>query len=101
MNWEIVGAVAAALTTFGFVPQIVKIYRTRSVEDVSLIMLLQYCIGLFLWMLYGIYLKNDILIISNFVSFSTLVLAVGLYLKYRKNHVQKKCDQAIESNPDQ
>ena len=95
MNWEIVGAFAAALTTFGFVPQIVKIYRTKSVEDVSLIMLVQYCVGLFLWMVYGIYLQNNILIISNFVSFSTLVVAVGLYFKYRKHHYQKKCDQAI------
>lgn len=84
MNWEIIGALAAALTTFGFVPQIVKIYRTKSVEDVSLIMLLQYSTGLFLWMVYGIYLQNYILIISNFVSFSTIVVAVGLYLKYRK-----------------
>jgi MtN3 and saliva related transmembrane protein len=89
MNWEIIGAVAAALTTFGFVPQIVRIHRTRSVEDVSLTMLVQYSIGLFLWMVYGIYLKNYILIISNMVSFSTLVVAVGLYLKYRKNYDQQ------------
>lgn len=91
MNWEIIGAIAATLTTFGFVPQITKIYRTKSVEDVSPIMLIQYCVGLFLWMVYGIYLRNDILIISNFVSFSTLVVAVGLYVKYRKNHSQKRC----------
>ena len=92
MNWEIIGAIAATLTMFGFVPQIIKIYKTRSVEDVSLTMLVQYCIGIFLWMLYGFYLKNNILIISNFVSFTTLVIAVALYLKYRKNHVQKRCN---------
>ena len=92
MNWEIIGVIAATLTMFGFVPQIIKIYKTRSVEDVSLTMLVQYCIGIFLWMLYGFYLKNNILIISNFVSFSTLVIAVALYLKYRKNHVQKRCN---------
>ena len=92
MDWEIIGAFAATLTMFGFVPQIIKIYKTRSVEDVSLTMLVQYCIGIFLWMLYGFYLKNNILIISNFVSFSTLVIAVALYLKYRKNHVQKRCN---------
>ena len=86
MNWEIIGAIAATLTMFGFVPQIVKIYKTRSVEDVSLITLIQFSIGLFLWMLYGFYLKNNILIISNLVSFTTLLVAVGLYLKYRKNH---------------
>lgn len=96
MNWEIVGALAAALTTFGFVPQMVKIYRTRSVEDVSLTMLVQYCIGLFLWMVYGIYLKNDILIISNLVSFSTLALTVGMYLKYRKKHAQKDATRTFQ-----
>jgi MtN3 and saliva related transmembrane protein len=89
MDWGIIGAIAATLTMFGFVPQIAKIYKTRSVEDVSLTMLVQYCIGIFLWMLYGFYLKNNILIISNFVSFSTLVVAVGLYLKYRKNRPEK------------
>jgi MtN3 and saliva related transmembrane protein len=89
MNWEIVGAVAATLTMFGFVPQIMKIYRTKSVDDVSLTMLVQYSVGIFLWMLYGFYLNNNILIVSNFVSFSTLVVAVGMYLKYRKNHVRK------------
>jgi MtN3 and saliva related transmembrane protein len=91
MNWEIIGAVAATLTMFGFVPQIVKIHKTRSVEDVSLTTLVQFSIGIFLWMLYGIYLQNNILIISNFVSFTTLVVAVGLYLKYRKNTL-KKCN---------
>jgi MtN3 and saliva related transmembrane protein len=87
MNWEIIGAIAATLTMFGFVPQIIKIYKTRSVKDVSLTTLIQFSIGLFLWMLYGFYLKNNILIVSNSVSFSTLIVAIGLYLKYRKNHV--------------
>jgi MtN3 and saliva related transmembrane protein len=54
-------------------------------------MLIQYSIGIFLWMVYGIYLQNNILIISNLVSFSTLVLAIGLYLKYRKKPLLKKC----------
>ena len=92
MNWEIIGAIAATLTMFGFVPQIVKIHRTRSVDDVSFTMLMQYSVGIFLWMLYGIYLNNNILIASNFVSFSTLVIAVGLYLKYRRKHIQICCD---------
>jgi MtN3 and saliva related transmembrane protein len=91
MDWEIIGAIAATLTMFGFIPQIAKIYKTRSVEDVSFTMLVQYCIGIFLWMLYGIHLENNILIISNLISFLTLVAAVGLYLKYRNNHDGKRC----------
>ena len=85
MQWELVGSGAAVLTMFGFVPQIVKIYRTESVADVSFLMLLQFFVGIFLWLLYGIHIQDEILIISNAVSFTTLVVAMGLYMKYRKN----------------
>ncbi len=85
MQWEIVGFGAAILTMFGFVPQILKIYRNESVKDVSFFMLLQFLIGIFLWLLYGIHIRDKILIISNSVSFSTLIVAVGLYCNYRKN----------------
>ena len=53
MQWELIGSSAAVLTMFGFVPQILKIYKTQSVADVSLVMLLQFCLGMFLWLLYG------------------------------------------------
>lgn len=84
MQWELVGSAAALLTMFGFVPQILKIYRTESVEDVSLFMLLQFLVGIFLWLLYGIYIQDKILIVSNSVSFVTLIVAMGMYIKYRK-----------------
>jgi len=90
MQWELVGWAAAVLTMFGFVPQILKIYRTRSVEDVSLLMLLQFCLGIFLWLIYGLYIQDSILITSNAISFITLVTAVGLYLKYRNNHINRQ-----------
>jgi MtN3 and saliva related transmembrane protein len=87
MNWELIGSGAALLTMFGFVPQIFKIYRTESVEDVSFTMLFQFTIGIFLWLLYGVHIKDRILIIANMISFTTLVVALGLYLKYRKNNL--------------
>jgi MtN3 and saliva related transmembrane protein len=93
MNWEIVGFAAAALTMFGFVPQILKIHRTKSVEDVSLPMLLQFSLGVFLWMLYGLYLKNMALIVANFISLSSLVIAIGLYFRYRGNVPGRICDE--------
>jgi MtN3 and saliva related transmembrane protein len=83
MQWELIGWGAAILTMFGFVPQILKIYRTRSVADVSLLMLLQFCLGIFLWLLYGLHIQDNILIVSNAISFLTLIVAVGLYMKYR------------------
>ena len=87
MNWELVGSGAALLTMFGFVPQIFKIYRTESVEDVSFTMLFQFTIGIFLWLLYGVHIQDQILIVANAISFTTLVVALGLYLKYRKNNL--------------
>jgi len=89
--WEIVGSVGALLTMFGFVPQILKIERTKASDDVSLPMLLQFTIGVFLWMLYGIHLKNAILIISNLVSLFTLTLAIGLYFRYRSRGQVNRC----------
>jgi len=84
MLWELVGSSAAVLTMFGFVPQILKIYKTKSVADVSLVMLLQFCLGMFLWLLYGLHIHDNILIVANTVSFFSLIVAIGLFLKYRK-----------------
>ncbi|HNX39259.1 MAG TPA: SemiSWEET transporter [Methanothrix sp.] len=83
MLWDLIGSGAAVLTMFGFVPQILKILRTRSVQDVSLVMLLQFSLGIFLWLLYGLYIRDNILIVANAVSFVTLVIADALYFKYR------------------
>jgi MtN3 and saliva related transmembrane protein len=85
MHWELIGSGAALLTMFGFVPQILKIYRTKSVEDVSSLMLLQFLFGIFLWLLYGMHIQDKILIVSNAVSFLTLIVAIAFYMKYRKN----------------
>jgi len=92
MQWELVGSAAALLTMFGFIPQIAKIYRTESVADVSLFMLLQFSLGVFLWLLYGIHIQDRIIIVSNVVSFLTLIVAIGLYIKYRKNKCQLRDD---------
>ena len=84
MQWEVIGSCAALLTTFCFVPQILKILQTKAVADVSPYTLLQFCLGTFLWLLYGLHLQDNIIIISNIVSFLISIVAIGLFLKYRK-----------------
>jgi len=83
MHWELIGSGAALLTMFGFVPQIIKIQKTKSVEDVSLHMLLQFALGMLLWLLYGIHINDGILIVANAVSFISLAVAIGLFFRYR------------------
>jgi MtN3 and saliva related transmembrane protein len=84
MLWEIVGLSAAVLTMFGFLPQAIKIYRTKSVNDISLMAILQLTVGIFLWLLYGIHLKNFVIILANSVTFLILVAVLVLFFKYKK-----------------
>ena len=83
MAWEIVGFAAAFLTMFGFLPQVIKIYRTKSVKDLSLWAILQFILGILLWLIYGIHLKNFVIIFANAVTFFILVAALILFIKYR------------------
>lgn len=87
--WKIIGFSAAILTMFGFVPQVIKIYRTKSVKDISIVALMQFSVGIFLWILYGFYLKDIIIIMANTVSLSTLFVALVLCFKY-KNQMKSK-----------
>jgi MtN3 and saliva related transmembrane protein len=77
----LLGLAAGFFTTVSFVPQIQKIWKTKSAEDVSKKMFLAVAFGVFLWLVYGIVLKQWPIIIWNAIS---LVLAITiLALKYR------------------
>jgi MtN3 and saliva related transmembrane protein len=78
MLWTIVGIAAALLTMFGFVPQCIKMWKTKSVKDVGG---MTFSIGVTLWMFHGIHLRDFIIIGANAMSLSTLFIALGLYVK--------------------
>jgi MtN3 and saliva related transmembrane protein len=84
MEWYLIGIVAALLTTFGFVPQIIKMHRTKSAKDVSLTTLLQFSAGAILWTLYGIHLEDTIIIAANTVTFVTVVCAIAMYCYFNR-----------------
>jgi MtN3 and saliva related transmembrane protein len=77
------GIGAALLTMFGFVPQLAKMYRNRSVSDVSLLTLCQFTAGVSLWTLYGYLIRDPVIIVANIISLLTLVATLGMYLQYR------------------
>ena len=82
--WQVVGSAAATLTMFGFVPQIHKILKTHSAKDVSHLMLFQSSLGTLLWMLYGVHREDNIMIIANVISLTTLITVIGLCFKYKR-----------------
>ncbi|MCE7863696.1 MAG: hypothetical protein DYG99_09160 [Bacteroidetes bacterium CHB5] len=78
---KILGLVAGFLTTIAFVPQVVKTWRTKSAHDLSLVMFLLFCSGVFLWMIYGFMINELPVILWNII---TLLLAlVILFFKIR------------------
>lgn len=90
MVWTVVGIAGASLTMFGFVPQIIKMWKTRSVKDVSGLTLVQFGAGVALWMLYGIHLRDFIIIGANAVSLVTLLIALIFYLKVNQGIQRRK-----------
>lgn len=72
------------LTSLSYVPQIVRMWRTRSVRDISPVMLVQFSIGVALWLAYGVHLKDAIIIAANGVSLLTGFIAIGLYVYDRR-----------------
>jgi len=82
MLWTIIGLCAAILTMFAFIPQIVKVLKTKSAKDVSVITLLQLSLGVSLWIVYGIHLKDAIIITANSITLTTLILLLSLYFNY-------------------
>jgi MtN3 and saliva related transmembrane protein len=80
MQTEIVGLLAAFLTTVAFLPQVIHTIRTRSTHDISLPMYSLYTVGIFLWLVYGLFLHDVPLIAANVVTFllSGTVLALKL-----------------------
>ena len=84
MIWTIVGLSAATLTMFAFIPQIIKVIKTKSAKDVSLITVLQLMFGVSLWVIYGIHLKDPIIILANSVTIFTLIVLLFLYFNYAR-----------------
>jgi MtN3 and saliva related transmembrane protein len=83
MIWTIIGAIAATLTSLSFIPQIARSLRTKSVRDVSLVTLYQLSLGVTLWIVYGVYRNDPIIIFANSVALITLVILIYLYFKYK------------------
>jgi len=86
--WTLIGIIAATLTMFSFIPQIIKVFRSKSVRDVSFFTLLQLSSGVFLWIIYGLYLRDIVIIVANTVTLLTLLLLGSFYFKYRKSGVE-------------
>jgi MtN3 and saliva related transmembrane protein len=79
VDW--IGYAAATLTTLSFVPQAWLSFRSRDVSGISLGMYSSFTIGIALWLLYGLLLRQWPLIVAN--SITLLLASAILALKLR------------------
>ena len=79
---DIIGSVAAFLTTIAFVPQVIKIWRSRSAADISLPMYVVFTLGVTLWLAYGVLLGALPIIIANCVTMLLSVSVVAMKLRW-------------------
>ncbi len=81
---EILGFVAAFFTTVSFVPQAIKVIKTRDTHSLSLAMYSIFTVGVALWLVYGVY-RNDIaIVLANAI---TLSLALTILVTKVRNDV--------------
>ncbi|PIR17992.1 MAG: hypothetical protein COV46_01840 [Deltaproteobacteria bacterium CG11_big_fil_rev_8_21_14_0_20_49_13] len=80
MNYNFyIGITAAVLTSTAFLPQVLKVRRTRHTKDLSIVMYVTFTIGVALWTIYGVILGEWPIILAN--SFTLLLSGYLLYLK--------------------
>lgn len=81
---EGVGLVAGVLTTTAFIPQVWKIYRSKSGNDISGRMFSIFSVGIVLWLVYGIMLRSVPLVLSNLVTLVLSLTILVLKIRYRR-----------------
>lgn len=79
---DLIGSVAAVLTTVSFVPQVWHSLKTRDVSGISLGMYSVFTIGVALWLVYGLLLWSWPLIIANSITLALAATILGLKLRF-------------------
>ena len=80
---NLIGYLAAFCTTVAFVPQVIKVYRTKSTGDISLGMFTLMTTGIGGWLIYGLMLNAPPIIAANFISF---IMAFYIFMVKMKHY---------------
>ena len=76
---ELIGFIAAVFTTFAFLPQVIKVWKTKQTKDLSLRMYTIMFIGICLWFVYGLRINSLSIILANIVT-GVLVFTILVYI---------------------
>jgi MtN3 and saliva related transmembrane protein len=84
---EIVGYIAATLTTLSFLPQAILTIKTKNTESLSLSMYSMFTLGVLCWLIYGLYIDDEAIIFANSITFllAVPILSFKIYNVVFKN----------------
>ncbi|HXW02417.1 MAG TPA: SemiSWEET family transporter [Candidatus Nitrosotenuis sp.] len=80
----LVGSIASVLVSSSFIPQIIKGYRTKHLNDVSYLLMILISIGMSLWIVYGIEKQDMVIVGANTATIALNMILLGLKAKYAK-----------------
>jgi MtN3 and saliva related transmembrane protein len=78
----IIGMVATVFTRYSSIPQIIKGFKTKKMEDVSFWLIFHLTVGLALWVVYGILIDDFVIIWANAIGVASNIILIGLKIKY-------------------
>jgi len=82
---ESIGLLAAALTTYSFLPQVYKTWKTKDVSSFSLTTFCLFFVGIICWLIYGIYMQSLSMILANAITLVSSFLILVFIIKYSKS----------------
>jgi len=77
-----IGIIAGALCTLSFIPQVYIVIKTRNTKDLSLTTFLIFALGVFLWFIYGVLIKETPIIIANLATLSMIIVIIIMKFKH-------------------
>lgn len=89
MAKELLGFLAAMFTTFAFLPQVVKVWRTHGVRDISLPMYGMFVTGVALWALYGLAIHSWPVLVANVVTLGLSASVLVAKLRFASEEPQQ------------
>ena len=89
MNIEIFGYIAAVLTTAAFLPQLIKTLKTKKADDVSLITLIMFIIGVLCWIIYGYKISSIPILLANLITLILNLLILISKIYFSKSYSQR------------
>ncbi len=94
--WETIVAILGIVMSLGYFPQAYRIYQKKDAEDVSLVTFIIFAVGTFVWTIYGIVLRDWVLIAGFVVGVVGSWSVLWLTIYYRFLHSGKKREQELD-----